>query len=126
MSCIFLTAFGTRRATKAESPWPKSFRGEDWTQPMLQKCANPGCTAPFRSLHEGKLFLAETFAPDSDGGLDGNRRKIRKREHFWLCAACSAHFTLHFDASQGMLTVPISLGIVRRPSVTRTACASTA
>jgi hypothetical protein len=85
---------------------------------MLHKCANPGCTVPFRSLHEGKLFLAETFTPDMDG-FDGNRRKIRKREHFWLCEACSAHFTLHFDASRGMLTVPISNTTGRRAQVTR-------
>ena len=64
---------------------------------MLQKCANPACTAPFRSLHEGKLFVAESFTSDLDG-FDGNRRKTRKREHFWLCGACSAQFTLHFDA----------------------------
>jgi len=93
---------------------------------MLQKCANPGCTVPFRSLREGKLFLAETFAPDSDGGIDVNRRKIRKREHFWLCAACSAHFTLHYDASQGMLTVPIRPVIGHRPPVARAALAHTA
>jgi hypothetical protein len=111
---------------KMKSLWPQILRREDWTQPMLQKCANPGCTVPFRSLHEGKLFLAETLALDSDGNLDGSRRKIRKREHFWLCAACSAHFTLHFDASHGMLTVPISPGSVRRPPVARAACASTA
>ena len=91
---------------------------------MLQKCANPGCTVPFRSLHEGKLFLAETFAPESpDGSFDGNRRKIRKREHFWLCAACSTHFTLHFDAYQGMLTVPIGNGTRRRAPGQQAACA---
>ena len=75
---------------------------------MLHKCANPGCTVPFRSLHEGKLFLAEILDGDPDSTFDGNRRRIRKREHFWLCAACSAHFTLHFDPSLGMLTVPLS------------------
>ena len=75
---------------------------------MLHKCANPGCTVPFRSLHEGKLFLAETFEHDSDAGFDGSRRKTRKREHFWLCGACSASFTLHFDAALGMLTIPLS------------------
>jgi hypothetical protein len=92
---------------------------------MLQKCANPGCTVPFRSLHEGKLFLAETFVPDGpDGTFDGTRRKIRKREHFWLCAACSIHFTLHFDPYQGMLTVPIAVRADRRPSAQpRAACA---
>jgi hypothetical protein len=73
---------------------------------MLHKCANPGCVVPFRSLREGKLFLAETFAADSDTEFDG-KRKLRKREHFWLCAACSTNFTLHYDASLGMLTVPL-------------------
>lgn len=74
---------------------------------MLQKCANPGCVAPFRSLREGKLFLAETFLPET-GDSSSTRRKQRRREHFWLCAACASHFTLHFDPTQGMLTVPIA------------------
>jgi len=91
---------------------------------MLHKCANPGCTVPFRSLREGKLFLAETCVPEP-GEFDGTRRKVRKREHFWLCAACSLHFTLHFDASRGMLTVPIGNAIGRRAQATQ-ALASTA
>lgn len=74
---------------------------------MLQKCANPGCSVPFRSLHEGKLFVAESFANDLEGEFDGNRRKTRKREHFWLCGACSVHFTLYFDRSLGMMTIPL-------------------
>ncbi|MFY9906700.1 MAG: hypothetical protein WAM43_20360 [Terriglobales bacterium] len=73
---------------------------------MLQKCANPTCAVPFLSLHKGKLFLAETF-PDP-ATFDGNRRKLRRREHFWLCDACAAHFTLRFDPTQGMLTVPLN------------------
>jgi len=75
---------------------------------MLHKCANPTCTVPFLSLREGKLFLAETIPTDLNAPFDGNRRKLRHREHFWLCNACSAHFTLRFDPTQGMLTVPIS------------------
>jgi hypothetical protein len=73
---------------------------------MLHKCANPTCTVPFGSLREGKLFLAETY-PTDGGAIDGNRRKLRRREHFWLCDACSVHFTLRFDNTLGMLTVPI-------------------
>lgn len=75
---------------------------------MLHKCANPACTVPFRSLREGKLFLAENFPSDHSSGFDGNRRKVRRREHFWLCDACCAQFTLRFDANLGMLTVPLS------------------
>jgi hypothetical protein len=75
---------------------------------MLHKCANPACSAPFRSLREGKLFVAETFPSELNASFDGNRRKVRRREHFWLCNACSAQFTLRFDANLGMLTVPLS------------------
>jgi hypothetical protein len=76
---------------------------------MLQKCANPSCTAPFRSLREGKLFLAETFPQNPNHQpFDGAHRKMRRREHFWLCDACSIHFTLRFDAERGMLTVPLT------------------
>ena len=75
---------------------------------MLQKCANPSCTAPFRSLREGKLFLAETTPQEASHPFDGARRKMRRREHFWLCDTCSAHFTLCFDAERGMLTVPLT------------------
>jgi hypothetical protein len=67
---------------------------------MLQKCANPACTAPFRSLREGKLFLSENQTPDN------GERKLR-REHFWLCSACSAQFTLRFDEKRGMVAVPL-------------------
>jgi len=75
---------------------------------MLRKCANPACTVPFRSLREGKLFLAETPPPDLELAVDGHRQKPPRREHFWLCEACSAHFTLRFDIDQGMMTVPLN------------------
>jgi hypothetical protein len=74
---------------------------------MLQKCANPTCAVPFLSLREGKLFLAETY-PSDQSAFDGNRRKVRRREHFWLCSACATHFTLLFDSTQGMMTVPVT------------------
>jgi hypothetical protein len=77
---------------------------------MLHKCANPICTSPFRSLREGKLFLAELFPSDLSAAFQGNRRKLRRREHFWLCDVCAAHFTLRFDPVLGMLTVPIREG----------------
>jgi len=93
---------------------------------MLQKCANPECTVPFLSLHEGKLFLAESFTNDLDSGFDGNRRKSRKREHFWLCGPCSTLFTLHFDAAHGMLTLPLSERPTPRLPVLRSALANTA
>ena len=73
---------------------------------MLHKCANPICAVPFRSLREGKLFLAETVPAERNASLD--RRKLRRREHFWLCDACCSHYTLRFDPASGMLTVPLN------------------
>jgi hypothetical protein len=64
--------------------------------------------APFISLRQGKLFLAETFSSDLSPVYDGNRRKLHRREHFWLCDTCAAQFTLRFDSNLGMLTVPLS------------------
>ena len=74
---------------------------------MLRKCANPACTVPFRSLREGKLFLAEAFSDDAETAANSGRRKQPRREHFWLCQACSCHFTLRFDSELGMMTVPL-------------------
>ena len=75
---------------------------------MLHKCANPACKVPFRSLREGKLFLAETVPSDTNAIFEGSRRKVRRREHFWLCDACCNSFTLRFDPTLGMLTVPFT------------------
>jgi len=78
---------------------------------MLQKCANPTCNAQFRSLREGKLFLAEA-RPAGTPGL--GRRQPRQREHFWLCQACSCQFTLRYDAQAGMLIVPLIADLQQR------------
>lgn len=73
---------------------------------MLQKCANPTCSVQFRSLREGKLFLSELSVSDRNAPA-GIRRPPRRREYFWLCQACSCHFTLRFDQEGAMLTVPL-------------------
>jgi len=75
---------------------------------MLQKCANPSCSTPFRSLREGKLFLAETLPGDDTTTAAPLQVRVRRREHFWLCQQCSSQFTLRLDDHGAMLTVPIS------------------
>lgn len=52
--------------------------------PMLSKCANPGCSELFRYLGEGRLFQVETSVM-----ADGGSKPSRKIEHYWLCAKCS-------------------------------------
>jgi hypothetical protein len=75
---------------------------------MLHKCANPACIVPFRSMREGKLFLAETFPTDLNQPSISTRRKLRRREHFWLCDACAGHFTLRLDTTLQLTTVPLA------------------
>jgi hypothetical protein len=51
---------------------------------MLQKCANPRCGEPFRSLKQGKLF---SF-PSPDGV-----------QHYWLCFICSRKLKINVTAA---------------------------
>ena len=54
---------------------------------MLTKCANPSCSASFRHLQDGRLFLLET---------DRTQRSSESKaaEYFWLCKPCSVVMTL--------------------------------
>lgn len=51
---------------------------------MLSKCANPGCSEPFRYLGVGRLFQVERTTTTDSGG-----KPARKIEHYWLCDRCS-------------------------------------
>jgi hypothetical protein len=79
---------------------------------LVSKCANPGCLAPFRYLHEGKLFRRETDAddcPDLSFGADSGLRKPPRRiEFFWLCNDCAAAMTLTFEKGAGVTTKPMA------------------
>ena len=78
---------------------------------MVSKCANPGCSAPFLYLHQGKLFRMETDAIDADdsaSGADPESKKPSQRIAFyWLCSDCAAAMTLTYDKSIGVTTKPL-------------------
>ena len=57
---------------------------------MLAKCANPACSAPFRYLHEGKLFRLDLGA----GPPSVNGHAPRQLQYFWLCERCASTMTL--------------------------------
>jgi hypothetical protein len=69
---------------------------------MLSKCANPGCPATFRYLHEGRLFRFDTGATGPNPGRDA-----RNLEYFWLCAECSGKVTLSLEKGAGVTAVPL-------------------
>lgn len=74
---------------------------------VLQKCANPGCRAQFRYLHQGKLFEVEMQYFDSPSG--DNRGKLgsgkAQIERCWLCDHCAAYIVLRFDRRRGVIMV---------------------
>jgi hypothetical protein len=63
---------------------------------MLDKCANPMCSATFLRLHDGRLFVIEqeTNQSISDYG------HTRQRRYFWLCSSCCRTMTLVIDKAK--------------------------
>ena len=77
---------------------------------MLTKCANPACSATFRYLHDGRLFLIESadeMAGAEPPGSVGAVRKVRALRHYWLCDKCCRTMTIVFDREHTVRVVPI-------------------
>ena len=74
---------------------------------VLQNCANPGCGAQFRYLHEGKLFEIEIQYFDSPSANDQGKLANGKGqiERCWLCDECAAYIALRFDRQRGVVMV---------------------
>ncbi|GAC1436373.1 MAG: hypothetical protein NVS1B11_26180 [Terriglobales bacterium] len=76
---------------------------------MVSKCANPGCMADFRYLHEGKLFHMEF---DSAGATSSPqtpiKKSVRRTEFFWLCEECSTRMTVTFQRDKGVTVKPLT------------------
>ena len=64
---------------------------------MVAKCANPRCSAKFRFLKQGKLFLSEQIPPTHAAPTSRAPRGKGGVQHFWLCADCCRSFTLVRD-----------------------------
>jgi hypothetical protein len=78
---------------------------------MVSKCANPGCSAPFLYLRQGRLFCMETSAPLRDEapsfGADPTlERRSRRLEFFWLCEDCAPAVTLQYTPGSGVRVHP--------------------
>ena len=78
---------------------------------MLSKCANPGCSASFLYLHQGKLFRLETGGNGDDTRVDladsQGKQPSRRLEYFWLCDACASLMTVSFKKGVGVTTRPL-------------------
>ncbi len=78
---------------------------------MLSKCANPGCSASFLYLHQGKLFRLETSGngDDTRGEVADRQGKhsSRRLDYFWLCDECASLMTVSFKKGVGVMTRPL-------------------
>jgi hypothetical protein len=75
---------------------------------MVTKCANPGCSAPFLYLRQGKLFRIETVDTQSDQGASFGMdpiagRAARHLEFFWLCDDCAPLMTVAVKRGRGVI-----------------------
>jgi hypothetical protein len=78
---------------------------------MVSKCANPGCSAPFLYLRQGKLFCIETSMTADDQGPSFGadpavERRSRRMEFFWLCEDCTVTLTLRYTPGHGVKVHP--------------------
>lgn len=72
---------------------------------MLSKCANPICSAKFRYLHEGKLYLIDYQAVFAGRGPSSTLQltsRSNKLEYFWLCSFCCQDMTLRIESGGGV------------------------
>jgi hypothetical protein len=71
---------------------------------MLSKCANPTCSATFRYLHEGRLYVIA-----SRETLGGHKTRCSSKsgqlEYAWLCSSCSLYLTIQIDEERGTRVV---------------------
>ncbi len=79
---------------------------------MLSKCANPGCSASFLYLSQGKLYRWDTSAAATGKGLsfgaDAQLQSATRRiEFFWLCEQCAPTMTLVFEKGRGVVPRPL-------------------
>jgi hypothetical protein len=76
---------------------------------MLSKCANSACSAKFRYLGEGKVFVvghrSSTYTRQCDAGSEFEQIR-REFRCFWLCSECSQLLTLQASGEGGVRLAP--------------------
>ncbi|HUB17316.1 MAG TPA: hypothetical protein VL990_01695 [Acidobacteriaceae bacterium] len=86
---------------------------------MVNHCANPKCAKPLHYLREGRIFIFDVSASEADG----NGKRSRKMEHYWLCGECSQTLAME-QTAEGVRVVPRTRGYVQEIPLGRSALAS--
>ncbi len=74
---------------------------------MLSKCANPSCSAPFRYLHEGKLFRVARRVNGNGSANGWESKPPQQLEYYWLCDSCASQMTIMRAEDGGIQAVPL-------------------
>lgn len=70
---------------------------------MIEKCANPACSARFLRLRDGRVFKVEIEGdPTSEG-----KRQSRQTHYYWLCESCFHTVTVTMEKGKGITVVPL-------------------
>ena len=81
---------------------------------MLDKCLNPACSAKFRTLRDGRVFVKEVDVGFDDGGKEHSH----KPAYFWLCGSCCRTMTVVAEREREVRLIPLgalSLQLHRSP-----------
>jgi hypothetical protein len=70
---------------------------------MLEKCANPACSATLRRLCDGRLFVIEA----EDDYQSSPRVRAHQRQYFWLCTSCCHSMTVIAKKGKRAQVVPL-------------------
>ena len=65
---------------------------------MFPRCANSECSASFGNFREGTFFRFRRT--DSEPSSSAKNHSV---EHAWLCASCSAQYTLEYRENKTIL-----------------------
>ena len=71
---------------------------------MLSNCANPLCSAPFRTLKKGRLVVLDLRQPALNGTL--TEADVKDFEPFWLCENCCDRFTILVKPGRECVCIP--------------------
>jgi hypothetical protein len=75
---------------------------------MLAKCANPPCSASFRYLHEGRLFLVDVADSTRKGWpRPDDSPPAHRLLYLWLCDQCCRSMTVVIDNGREVEIVPL-------------------
>lgn len=80
---------------------------------MLSKCANPGCTATFLYLHQGKLFRLNVSNGIPVSSSLPQTKTAQRVEFFWLCSDCATELTVDYTQGSGVAVVPLPKPLAR-------------